>query len=403
MGKYKVKVLMVADYLGLGGSEKTLQVFCKYLDKTRFEVYACGRLRGGIRVSELEKLGIPVFVGPLDLNELVARLQIDICHVYRSGHYYPGSLPIKQKGWPRIVETNVFQDYDPIENQLIDCHLFMSRFSCDHYLKQFPRVAGARYEPIYNPIDPEEFSETKREPGRIFGRCGRPDFQKWHEIYIEALPAIFKKVPDAKCFLKGAPDEITSGIKDARHKDRVTLFSPSLDVAGFYQSLDVFAHAARVGETFGCVIAEAMACGVPVVTLSTPQRKKANAQVELVEHGVTGLVCERPEQFAGAVVELLMNQELRMRLGRASRDKAMAEFEASRLARRLETIYFELMEQRPSNTEVLANSADLSLQKKNIWRRATGFIPYAARFLLRHPTKLRQLREQWRSFHFPNT
>lgn len=394
---------MVCNYLGLGGSEKTLQIFCKYLDRARFDVYACGRLGGGIRVDELKKLDIPVFTGPLDLDELVTRLQIDICHVHRSGHYERGSLPTKRKGWPRIVETNVFQDYDVVENAVIDCHLFVSLFSRYRYLERFPWLAGARYETLYNPVDFEEIRHAKKEPGHVFGRCGRPDFQKWHEVYIEALPVILEKVSDARCLLKGAPEEITSGIQDTIHDGRVTLLPPTLDVAGFYRELDVFAHAARVGETFGCVIAEAMACGVPVVTLSTPQRKKANAQVELVEHGVTGLVCERPGDFANAVVELLMDQELRLRLGRASRDKALSEFEAGRLARQLETIYFELMEQRPSNTEVLANSADLSLQKKNVWRRATGFIPYAARFLLRHPTKLRQLREQWRSFHFPNT
>lgn len=392
----KIKVLHVGDLLGLGGSEKTLQIFCKYLDKSRFDVFACGRLRGGVREQELKRLGIPVFVGPLDLDELVKQLDVDICHAYRSGHYDPGSLPAKRQGRPRIVETNVFQDYDPVENLLIDCHLFMSRFSRDRYLQKFPRVAGARYETLYNPIDFEEFPPREKDFNFTFGRCGRPDYQKWHEVYVNALPKILKNVPEATCIFKGAPDEIADRIQAHPYNGRVTLLPPSAEVASFYQQLDVFAHAARVGETFGCVIAEAMANGLPVVTLSTPQRKKANAQVELVDDKITGLVCRSPWEYADAVIELLRNNELRMRVGRAGRDKALNEFEAGKLTRKLEELYRELMEQRQGETEVVADSEDLPVRNKSASGRALAFVPQAVTFLLRHPTKLGRLREQWR-------
>ncbi len=110
--------------------------------------------------------------------------------------------------------------------------------------------------------------------------------------------------------------------------------------------MDVFIHGSRIGETFGCVIAEAMANGIPVVTLSTPQRKKANAQAELVQHNVTGFVCRWQWQYAGAVIELLRNHELRAGFGRRSYEKARTQFEASALSRKLEHLYYDVMDSK---------------------------------------------------------
>ena len=55
----KIRVMLACNLLDLGGTEKAIQIFAKYLDKSRFEVFACGRLRGGVRVGEIEKMGIP--------------------------------------------------------------------------------------------------------------------------------------------------------------------------------------------------------------------------------------------------------------------------------------------------------------------------------------------------------
>ena len=126
--------------------------------------------------------------------------------------------------------------------------------------------------------------------------------------------------------------------------EKVQLFEPNMNVQEFYQRIDVFIHGARVGETFGCVIAEAMANKIPVVTLSTPRGKKANAQVELVEHGITGFVCRWSWQYANAVIELLKNHDLRERFARQGYEKACEQFEASRLTRKLENVYTSLMD-----------------------------------------------------------
>lgn len=342
----KIRVLHVTNRLELGGTEKTLQTFCRYLDKNRFDVMACGRQGGGVRAVELERLGIPVVIQPADLTQVVRDYRIDICHVHRAGTCEPGTLPEKQGGWPRIVETNVFHGYDDREGDRIDCHCFVSESSKATYLRRYGRRMGARYEALYNPVDFSEFEGPRRPFTATIGRCSRADDQKWHDVCLNSLPKIFRRVPEAQCLLQGVTERVTDKLSALGVNGRVTVLEPSVHVGEFYRRLDVFTHGSRIGETFGCVIAEAMANGVPVVTLSTPQRKKANAQAELVEHNVTGFVCRWQWQYAGAVVELLRNHELRARFGRQGYEKARAQFDAAVLTRTLERIYLDLMDTR---------------------------------------------------------
>jgi glycosyltransferase involved in cell wall biosynthesis len=51
-------------------------------------------------------------------------------------------------------------------------------------------------------------------------------------------------------------------------------------------------------EPFGMVMIEAMACGTPVVAL------RCGAVPEVVQHGVTGLICDTPEELPAALAEV---------------------------------------------------------------------------------------------------
>ena len=340
----KIRVMLACNLLDLGGTEKAIQVFAKYLDKSRFDVFAFGRLRGGVRVAEIEKLGVPVVLQPPDITKLVRELKIDIYHVSRAGDYEPGTLPEKVKGWPRIVETNIFHAADKQECDRIDCHLFPSRWSKDTYVHRHGIRPKARYEALYLPVDFDEFPTYTKEFTATFGRCSRADDQKWHDVCVDSLPRIFRKVPEARCVFQGATDRVKARLAGLGLASRVDLTDTSVKLRDFYRQLDVFTHGARIGEGYGVVIAEAMANRLPVVTIATPRRKKSNAQGEVVEHKVTGYVCRWRWQYAGAVVELLRNHDLRKQFGRRGYDKAREEFEASRLTKKLEQIYVDMMD-----------------------------------------------------------
>ncbi|MGH3816690.1 MAG: glycosyltransferase [Pseudonocardiaceae bacterium] len=87
-------------------------------------------------------------------------------------------------------------------------------------------------------------------------------------------------------------------------------------------------------EPFGLVMAEAHACGTPVVALDR------GACAEVVEHGVTGWICRTPAELPAAlsVVEGLSSQ--------ACRDRAVSAFDESVMAAGYEQLYHRLVAAR---------------------------------------------------------
>ncbi len=81
-------------------------------------------------------------------------------------------------------------------------------------------------------------------------------------------------------------------------------------------------------EPFGMVMIEAMACGTPVVAL------RCGAVPEVVQHGVTGLLCDSPEELPAALAEVTRIDPA------ACRQHVAARFSAQELARGYERAYW---------------------------------------------------------------
>ena len=90
------------------------------------------------------------------------------------------------------------------------------------------------------------------------------------------------------------------------------------ELAAAFASMDVFLFPSLT-DTFGLVVLEAMAAGVPVVSFGS------SGPLSVVDHGVNGLVAATPAEFIDAVARLVQEPELRCGLGRAARETAMAE------------------------------------------------------------------------------
>jgi hypothetical protein len=113
------------------------------------------------------------------------------------------------------------------------------------------------------------------------------------------------------------------------------------ELVAAYSAMDVFGHAAAQGESFGYVLTEAMLCEVPVVTLSTPWGD--NAQVEVVGHGVGGLVAANSRAFRQLMDRLVMDPDLRAALGAQGRSKVHRQYAAVPVAERAVTLATEVM------------------------------------------------------------
>ncbi|MGI8836166.1 MAG: glycosyltransferase family 4 protein [Pyrinomonadaceae bacterium] len=103
------------------------------------------------------------------------------------------------------------------------------------------------------------------------------------------------------------------------------------------QASDVFLLAS-VGEAFGLVVPEAMACGVPVVG------SRSGAIPELIAHGETGLLAapRDADSFAAAIEKLAVDTELRREMGEKARKRVLDFFTVDRDIENTMRIYEEL-------------------------------------------------------------
>lgn len=93
-------------------------------------------------------------------------------------------------------------------------------------------------------------------------------------------------------------------------------------------------------EPFGMVMIEAMACGTPVVAL------RAGAVPEVIEPGVTGLICEKPDGLPAALREVTRIDPA------ACRARVAREFSAGEMARGYAQAYRDALEAQAARRAV---------------------------------------------------
>jgi glycosyltransferase involved in cell wall biosynthesis len=163
-------------------------------------------------------------------------------------------------------------------------------------------------------VDVARFSPARREPGRLpAGRvnvfyAGRLTREKGVDLLADAFLAARARDPRLQLVLAGGgPEEERMG---ARLGAAATFLGwlDGDDLAATYASADVFLFCSTT-DTFGQVVLEAQASGLPVVAAA------AGGPAELVEDGRSGLLCApRAEALGGAVAGLAGSRAMRERL-----------------------------------------------------------------------------------------
>lgn len=353
MPDFPVRVLHAANHLGLGGTEKVMQLLVANLDKSRFMPAVYSR-NDGPRAKQIRDMGINTFIGS-DLLDVLQKFQPHIVHIHRAGWPEPELLtPIKRARTPIVIETNVFGRHDPSPSaSIIDTTLFVSRFCFDRFAatNDIP-TSRPRYDYLYNPVDTDFFGHNARDD-RDFsipaaGRISRADPGKWSGLALEFLPYVVRDIPDFRYHIIGCIPKARNYIEDNGLADNVVLYNPvetDAEICTFLDQVSVLAHANDTGESFGLVIAEAMACGLPVITHPS-EGLKDNAQLELVDDGVTGLVASNAEEYANALKYLFSHLQEARRMGLAGKEKARRLYRMQTVTRQLETLYLELFESK---------------------------------------------------------
>jgi glycosyltransferase involved in cell wall biosynthesis len=148
------------------------------------------------------------------------------------------------------------------------------------------------------------------------------DRRKGLELVILAAAIVLDKIPEVTFVIRGPIsdpkyfNQLRAMIVGRGLQKRVVLRGETCDyedLPGILSSADLFVHPS-LDESLGIAIAEALACGVPVVAT------RVGGIPELVEHMVNGLLVEPdPVSISNAILRILGDAELREHLKQGAR------------------------------------------------------------------------------------
>ncbi len=222
----------------------------------------------------------------------------------------------------------------------LDGRIAVSRPAVEFVKQYFP----GNYEVIPNPIDLNRFtSEAKPLPefmdGKLnilfVGRIG--ERRKGLKFLIRAFNYIRQQVPNVRLIIVGKGD--TKGYERYLRYNKIenvvfTGFVSDEMLPRYYKSAQVFCAPSTGGESFGIVLVEAMASGLPIVASDIP------GYASVIQHGKQGLLVEPKniEMLAMSLIRLLSDSNLRDKMSQEGREKA-AQFSWKNISQRVLEFY----------------------------------------------------------------
>lgn len=199
-----------------------------------------------------------------------------------------------------------------------DMLVLLSQADKESYLK-LSTISPKKLVQIYNPLSFEETAYVPRTAKRVIA-IGRIDWLKGFDLLLKSWCKVEQQVSDW-CL------EIVCGYGDYQALQReaesmglkrVSCTPPTTDVRGKLAGSGIFAFPSR-SESFGLVLTEAATMGVPMVSYDCPAGPS-----EIITQGVDGYLVkpEDTEAFADRLIELMRNDDLRLRMGRAAHESA---------------------------------------------------------------------------------
>lgn len=208
----------------------------------------------------------------------------------------------------------------------------------------FEKTIGVKPLVLSIGIDIEKFGRIARHSNRrTLLYVGRFAPYRRHDFLLEVVQLLREKGFKVRLIIAG-----TLSIADVKYlhyllkkinelglKDQVTIVNINSDneLLQLYSRSTIYVN--PIEETYGINILEALAAGLPVVTLK-------GGQSDIVRHGVEGfLIRDDPQEWCEVIARLLTDEELRHKMSEAARRRAM-EFSWHRIAMKLEFILSKL-------------------------------------------------------------
>ncbi len=226
------------------------------------------------------------------------------------------------------------------------------------YLRRTMERSPEKLIEMPNGVDAEVFSPGESElrnrlgiPADAFVAAFVATLDRAHhfkrlDLAIEALARLAD--PNVHLVVAGGGellDDLRATAATAGVADRVHFLDavPHAELPGVLRAADVFLLTTEPPESFGIVLIEAMACGLPVIATDYPGVRA------VVDEGETGLLVGQgdPGAVAAALRELIdAGPQRRRAMGEAGREKAVLEWSWARLIERMDDAYAQAIDAR---------------------------------------------------------
>jgi glycosyltransferase involved in cell wall biosynthesis len=283
-----------------------------------------------------------------DLGRLIREYRVDTVHIRFFLYYSALQWMARLHGVDRIIyteATSVLLRARVLKRMVLKLRTrivtypFNRVIAISEYAKRILVLAGMpeqKIDVVYNGVDTERFAPDPRARERVekqYG-IGSDDIivstvaallpvKKLHVI-VEACSLLQRRGLPVRLLVAG-DGHLAEELQELSHRlgiaDRTHWLGYVPDPTTLLQASDVFVLAS-VEEAFGNVLAEAMACGIPVVG------SRSGGIPEVVEDGTTGLLAdpEDPASFADAIERLARDKPLRVQMGRQGRIRVVERF-----------------------------------------------------------------------------
>lgn len=249
---------------------------------------------------------------------------------------------LRLDGWQRPPFIQVYRR--AIERSQIVC---ISHYTAKVARREFPNT---QVDTVLLGINPTRFANlpTQSKQGSIILTVGGVKHRKGTLPLVKAMAVVRQTIPDVQCIMLGSTadgsaytQEVRQTIQDLKLEDCVHLcgFVPESELLDWYAKADVFVlpsiNKDWMFEGYGLVHMEASAAGLPVIGTRDCGVEDA------VDDGLTGLLVSQQKiemELPQAILALLNQPELRVKMGAAGREKAQRQTWA-RVAEQMIALY----------------------------------------------------------------
>ena len=353
----KIRLLHVVPSLEHGGTEQLLYDILSRLEKDTFDVTVCCTQELGDPEwhSRFQNAGIATYVLPYKDNRFyrvsnvfryLKRERFDIIHI----HNYVGEI-IYSRLAAILARVPIIMTYDhdnhpdrrvfriiwhilnPFTYRNIaisESRAALRRRSCGGQSWKVVTIMNGVDLFFFQPCSPDVCSQAKAHldissTKKVVGAIGRFISWKRFDLFIQAA-SLLRNRRDIEFILRGE-GHLKGELRQLAEKlglgDRIHFIDWVPNMQDIYKALDVVVVTSGPQEGFGLVSVEAMASGIPVVTVNNPTHR------EVV--GNAGLIVEpKPDKIAITITKVLNDKKLAVELANKGRKRVEEHFDINR-------------------------------------------------------------------------